>query len=318
MLDVARENASGKAAIGTTKRGIGPAYEDKVARRSLRVNDLFDAKRCADKLRAVVDYHNFILRNYYHTDVIDFESVLAEILAQGEQLKPLVADIPILLWEHYQKGEKLLFEGAQGSLLDIDQGTYPFVTSSNTTVGSAATGSGFGPLYLDYVLGVMKAYTTRVGSGPFPTELFNDQGKYLAEHGHEFGSTTGRPRRCGWFDAVIARRVVQMNSVSGLCVTKLDVLDGLETIRICVGYSHDTEQCSVASYDAEALLLCKPIYEDVPGWQESTLGITDYNKLPNKAKYYLKRIEESVGVPIAMISTGPDRCQAIMLNHPFG
>jgi adenylosuccinate synthase len=316
-LDVAREQARGAAAIGTTGRGIGPAYEDKVARRGLRLGDLFHRERFASKLGEVLDYHNFVLKNFFKTDAIDFQKTLDDALAMGEILQPMVADVTQRLADLRAEGANILFEGAQGSLLDIDHGTYPFVTSSNTTAGGACTGTGVGPLNLDYVLGITKAYTTRVGAGPFPTELFDEMGEHLAKRGHEFGSTTGRARRCGWFDAVALRRSVQINSVTGLCVTKLDVLDGLDTLRICVGYSCDGQESAVPPVGAENFATCEPIYEDLPGWKESTIGITRYEDLPEAAKAYLKRIEEVVGTPIDMISTGPDRDQNILLRHPF-
>ena len=316
-LDRAREQARGKAAIGTTGRGIGPAYEDKVARRALRLGDLFHRERFAAKLGEVLDYHNFVLQNYYKCDPVDFQTTLEETLAFAEILQPMLADVTELLSGYRQRGESILFEGAQGSLLDVDHGTYPFVTSSNTTAGGAATGTGVGPLDLDYVLGITKAYTTRVGSGPFPTELFDDMGAHLARRGHEFGSTTGRPRRCGWFDAVALRRAVQINSVSGLCITKLDVLDGLDTIRLCVGYSCDGRESLTPPAGAEALAVCEPIYVEMPGWKESTVGVKRHEDLPAKARDYLARIEKIVGTPIDIISTGPDRADTIVLRDPF-
>ena len=317
-LDQARERARGKNNIGTTGRGIGPAYEDKVARRGVRLGDLLNESRITEKLRTVLDFHNFQLTGYYQADALDYEQVLDESLAMADQLRPMMADVTNLLHAYREKGAPILFEGAQGSLLDIDHGTYPFVTSSNTTAGGTATGSGFGPLYLDYVLGITKAYTTRVGSGPFPTELFDSTGEHLATRGHEFGATTGRPRRCGWFDAVALRSAVQINSVSGLCLTKLDVLDGLETIQICVGYENaDGEPVPypVDSDDYEGLL---PRYEEVPGWTESTIGAKSLDDLPANARAYIQRIEAVVGAPIDIISTGPDRVETIVLRHPFG
>ncbi|HHM05007.1 MAG TPA: adenylosuccinate synthase [Gammaproteobacteria bacterium] len=316
-LDQAREQARGKAAIGTTGRGIGPAYEDKVARRALRLADLFHRERFAAKLGEVLDYHNFVLRHYYHAPTIDFQQTLEEALAFTELLTPLVADVPALLHQAREQGENILFEGAQGALLDVDHGTYPFVTSSNTTAGGAATGSGAGPLDLDYVLGITKAYTTRVGSGPFPTELFGELGEHLATRGHEFGSTTGRPRRCGWFDAVALRRACGINSVSGLCITKLDVLDGMDTLRVCVGYRCGDQAFAAPPVGAEALAECEAVYEDLPGWQESTVGVKTYAELPVNARAYLRRIEDIVGVPVAMISTGADRADTIVLNNPL-
>jgi adenylosuccinate synthase len=317
MLDHAREKARGKAAIGTTGRGIGPAYEDKVSRRGLRVDDLFHRERFAAKLGEVLDYHNFVLQNYYKTDTVDFQQVLDQSMIWAEQLEPMVIDVPEVLNEYSQRGENILFEGAQGALLDIDHGTYPFVTSSNTTAGGAATGSGMGPRAFDYILGITKAYTTRVGAGPFPTELFDAMGEHLARRGHEFGSTTGRPRRCGWFDAVALRRTNMINSVSGICITKLDVLDGLDTIRLCIGYRHEGKDCLAPPMEADTLSQCEPIYEDMPGWKESTVGVKSYDDLPANAKAYLKRIEEIINVPIDIISTGPDRAETIVLRHPF-
>jgi adenylosuccinate synthase len=316
-LDGARELARGKSAIGTTGRGIGPAYEDKVARRALRLGDLFHRERFAAKLGEVLDYHNFVLQNYYKCDPVDFQTTLEDALGFAEVLQPMVADVTELLSGYRKRGERILFEGAQGSLLDVDHGTYPFVTSSNTTAGGAATGTGVGPLDLDYVLGITKAYTTRVGSGPFPTELFDEMGAHLARRGHEFGSTTGRPRRCGWFDAVALRRAVQLNSVSGLCITKLDVLDGLDTIRLCVGYSCDGKESVTPPSGAEALANCEPVYVEMPGWKESTVGVKRHEDLPLKAREYLARIEEVVGTPIDIISTGPDRADTIVLRDPF-
>ncbi|KAF0190475.1 MAG: purA [Gammaproteobacteria bacterium] len=316
-LDKAREHAKGSAAIGTTGRGIGPAYEDKVARRAVRIGDLFHRERFAAKLGEVIDYHNFVLQNFYHVAGVDFQKVLDDALALKDLLEPMVADVTELLHQHSRAGRNILFEGAQGALLDIDHGTYPFVTSSNTTAGNAATGTGMGPADIDYVLGITKAYTTRVGSGPFPTELFDEKGEHLATRGHEFGSTTGRARRCGWFDAVALRRAMQINSVSGLCITKLDVLDGLETIRMCVGYRTNGEEHRTPPTGSEGFAEVEPIYEDVSGWQESTLGIKRMEALPANARAYLKRIEELVEVPIDIISTGADRSETIILRHPF-
>jgi adenylosuccinate synthase len=317
-LDQAREQARGSAAIGTTGRGIGPAYEDKVSRRGLRLGDLFHRERFAAKLGEVLDYHNFVLKHYFKAKPVDFQQVLDEALAVADVLEPLVVDVPRRLDELRGQGANVLFEGAQGSLLDIDHGTYPFVTSSNTTAGGASTGSGVGPLALDYVLGITKAYTTRVGAGPFPTELFDQMGEHLARRGHEFGATTGRPRRCGWFDAVALRRSVQLNSVTGLCVTKLDVLDGLDSLQICVGYRVDGVEYGVPPVGAEGYAACEPIYDELPGWGESTVGVTRYEDLPGAARAYLERIQASVGVPITMVSTGPDRDQTLTIDHPFG
>src|SRR5574340_440483 len=316
-LDQAREAAKGAGKIGTTGRGIGPAYEDKVARRAIRLQDLFHRERFAAKLGEVLDYHNFVLKNYFHAEQVDFQKTLDETLALAEKVKPLVADVPRLLYEANKAGHNLLFEGAQGTLLDIDHGTYPFVTSSNCTAGAAATGSGVGPHTLHYVLGITKAYTTRVGSGPFPTELFDDTGRHLAERGHEFGATTGRARRCGWFDAAALKRSIQINGVSGLCVTKLDVLDGMEALRLCVGYRLDGTASDILPVGAESLARCEPIYEELPGWKDSTVGIRRHDQLPAAARAYLKRMEEVCGVPIDVISTGPDREETIVLRHPF-
>ena len=316
-LDHAREKASGKEAIGTTGRGIGPAYEDKAARRSLRVSDLFDHQRFEERLRTAMEYHNFMLRKLYQSDAIDIDATLAEWLSMGERLKPTVVDAAQYLASLQEQGGNLLFEGAQGTLLDVDHGTYPFVTSSNTTAGAAATGTGIGPRSFDHVLGIVKAYTTRVGAGPFPTELFDDMGRHLAKVGAEFGATTGRPRRCGWFDAVTLRRAVLNNSISGLCVTKLDVLDGLETIKLCVGYRLDGEEIQAPPYLVDRYAECEPIYEEMPGWVASTVGITELEKLPSEARDYISRVEAVLDVPVDMISTGPDRDENIILSHPF-
>jgi adenylosuccinate synthase len=316
-MDRAREVAKGKAAIGTTGRGIGPAYEDKVARRALKVGDLPHRKRLAAKLGEVLDLYNFVLTNYYRQEPLDFQKVLDEALRCADLLVPLIADVPERIAELQAQGANMLFEGAQGTLLDIDHGTYPFVTSSNTTAGYAATGSGVGPRRLDYVLGITKAYTTRVGGGPFPTELTDDVGEYLSKRGHEFGATTGRRRRCGWFDAVALRRACMLNSLSGLCMTKLDVLDGLDTIRLCTGYRCNGKVVSSVSADAEALLACEPVYEEMPGWKESTLGARRYEDLPANARAYLERIAGVLGTPIDIISTGADRADTIILRDPF-
>ncbi|MGB1880374.1 MAG: adenylosuccinate synthase [Gammaproteobacteria bacterium] len=316
-LDAAREKARGARAIGTTGRGIGPAYEDKAARRGLRVGDLLHRERFAAKLGEVLDYHNFVLANYYRVAKLDFQAILDEQMHHAEAIAPMVADVAELLFQHQRAGDNVLYEGAQGTLLDIDHGTYPYVTSSNTTAGFAATGTGSGPRVMDYVLGITKAYTTRVGSGPFPTELSDEMGEHLARRGHEFGATTGRPRRCGWFDAVGLRRAQQLNSVSGLCVTKLDVLDGLDEIRICVGYDTPEGRLQAAPMGAEALAEVTPIYEELPGWQESTVGIRSWDALPQAAQRYLERIAEVVEAPIDIVSTGPDRADTIVLRHPF-
>ncbi|MDH4765538.1 MULTISPECIES: adenylosuccinate synthase [Pseudomonas] len=317
-LDQAREKARGEAKIGTTGRGIGPAYEDKIARRGLRVGDLFHPERFAVKLKEVLDYHNFVLQNYFNEPPVDFQKTYDEAMEHAKVMQPLVMDVVSRLHELRKAGENLMFEGAQGTLLDIDHGTYPFVTSSNTTAGGVATGSGVGPLYLDYILGITKAYTTRVGSGPFPTELFDETGAYLAKQGHEFGSVTGRPRRCGWFDAVILRRSIEINSISGLCLTKLDVLDGLETVRICTGYKDAAGNLlTEAPTDADSYTGLQPVYEDMPGWSESTVGAQSLEALPANAQAYIRRIAELVEAPIDIVSTGPDRKETIVLRHPF-
>ncbi|PWK51883.1 adenylosuccinate synthase [Pleionea mediterranea] len=318
-LDQAREAAKvGDKKIGTTGRGIGPAYEDKVARRGLRVDDLFYPERLKEKLEEVLEYHNFVLENYFKTDKLDVETLYQQCLDWAKEIKPLVTDVPERLHEERAKNHSLLFEGAQGTLLDIDHGTFPFVTSSNTTAGGTATGSGFGPLYLDYVLGITKAYTTRVGGGPFPTELHDDIGKRLAEKGHEFGATTGRPRRCGWLDAVALRRAVQINSVSGLCLTKLDVLDGLETVKICTSYTcPENGEVKVTPVGAEGFAKMKPNYIELDGWNDNTFGVQSYDELPQAAKTFIAKIEEVVGVPVHIISTGPDRKETIILQNPF-
>lgn len=316
-LDKAREAALGKDAIGTTGRGIGPAYEDKAARRAVRVSDLFNEQQLAAKLRETLDIHNFVLEKYFGQPTLDFQHMLDDLLGYAEQIKSMVADVSELLRQACLADEPILFEGAQGALLDVDHGTYPFVTSSNTTAGSAAAGSGVGPGYLDGMLGVVKAYTTRVGSGPFPTELDDENGRYLAEKGVEFGAVTGRPRRCGWFDAVGLRRAAFTNSLTGLCITKLDVLDGLDTIRLCTSYLCDGEKLTVPPIGAEALARCEPVYEDLPGWQESTSGLRELEELPVNARAYLDRLAEITGVPIDIISTGPDRADTIILRHPL-
>jgi len=322
-LDKAREAAKGKAKIGTTGRGIGPAYEDKVARRAIRLQDLFYRERFAAKLGEVLDLHNFVLKNYFHAETVDFQQTMDHALALAERIKPLVLDVPRALYEANKAGQKLLFEGAQGTLLDIDHGTYPFVTSSNCIAGAACAGAGVGPQMLHYVLGITKAYTTRVGSGPFPTELYDAEqkqdptGKHLAEKGHEFGSTTGRARRCGWFDAAALKRSIQINGVSGLCVTKLDVMDGMELVRIGIGYRINGQYSDILPVGAESLEGCEPVYEEMAGWKESTVGIQRYEQLPKAARAYLERIAEICEVPVDMVSTGPDRDETIVLRHPF-
>src|ERR1700729_801528 len=317
-LDKAREHARGPNAIGTTGRGIGPAYEDKVARRAVRVADLFQRARFAAKLGEVLDFHNFVLQHYYRQPPLDFQKTLDEQLAMSVRIAPLLTDVTRELHELRGSDANVLFEGAQGAMLDVDLGTYPYVTSSNTTAGFAATGTGIGPRAFDGVLGIVKAYTTRVGAGPFPTELFDEYGEHLSRVGHEFGSVTGRRRRCGWFDSVALRRSIVHSSVSGLCITKLDVLDGLDTIRICVGYRiHGTVNpeppLNVEGYDG-----IDPVYEELPGWSESTVGVTHYEALPGNARRYLERLQTLVNAPIDLISTGPDREQTIVLRHPFG
>ena len=316
-LDLAREKAKGAAAIGTTGRGIGPAYEDKVSRRALKVADLFVREKFASKLGELLDYHNFLLKNYFRVEPVDFTRTLDEAMAAAEVIAPLIADVTQVLQDLADGGKSILFEGAQGTLLDIDHGTYPFVTSSNTVAAAASTGTGIGPRNLDYILGIVKAYTTRVGAGPFPTELFDEYGAHLASVGAEFGATTGRPRRCGWFDAVALRRSIINSSVSGLCVTKLDVLDELETIQICVGYQIDGAPIAGVPVVVDRFAECEPVYEEWPGWQTSTVGITDFDELPARARDYLVRIEELAGVPVDIISTGPDREETIIKQHPF-
>ncbi|TWV83574.1 adenylosuccinate synthase [Moraxella sp. VT-16-12] len=314
-LDQAREIKRGSGKIGTTGRGIGPAYEDKVARRGLKVADLFRAD-LPEKLTSLLEYHNFALTQYYGVEAIDFDETLTLCRTWADELKALVVDVTEELNTRRLAGENLMFEGAQGTLLDIDHGTYPFVTSSNTTAGGVATGTGLGPLYFDYVLGITKAYTTRVGSGPFPTELFDDVGEHLGTVGHEFGATTGRARRCGWFDAVALRRAVVLNSMSGICLTKLDVLDGLAEIKIATEYQIPQGEIAGA-YDAEYYSKVTPVYETLAGWSESTIGITKFDDLPENAKIYIKRIEELVGCPVDIISTGPDRDETIVLRDPY-
>jgi adenylosuccinate synthase len=316
-LDRAREAARGEKKIGTTGRGIGPAYEDKVARRALRLQDLFKPVRFAEKLQELLDFHNFVLEKYYGQPEVEFQKTLDEALALAPRLQPLVADVPRALYHANKKGSNLLFEGAQGSLLDIDHGTYPFVTSSNCVAGAAAAGAGIGPMHLHYVLGITKAYSTRVGEGPFPTELSDDIGERLRQRGREFGATTGRPRRTGWFDAAALKRSIQLNGVSGLCITKLDVLDGAESLKICVGYRMEGQVSDILPVGAEELEQCEPVYEELPGWQESTVGVKQFDKLPKAARDYLARVEKLCNVPIDLVSTGPDREETIVRRHPF-
>jgi adenylosuccinate synthase len=316
-LDQAREAAKGDKKIGTTGRGIGPAYEDKVARRAIRIQDLFFPDRLAAKLGENLALYNFLLKEYFKTEPVDFQKTLEDTLRYAERIKPMVGDVSRTLHDMNKAGKPLLFEGAQGTLLDIDHGTYPYVTSSNCSAGAAAPGAGVAPQMLHYVLGIVKAYTTRVGSGPFPTELFDDVGAGLAKRGNEFGSVTGRPRRCGWFDAAALKRSIQINGVSGLCVTKMDVMDGIEVIKLCTGYKINGEIVDILPVGADELSICSPVYEELPGWSESTFGVKRYEDLPLNARNYLKRIEEVTGAPIDIISTGPDREETIVMRHPF-
>jgi adenylosuccinate synthase len=317
-MDQAREAARGKKAIGTTGRGIGPAYEDKVARRGLRVGDLFDKETFAEKLKEVMDYHNFQLQHFYKAEPVSYEDVLEQAMGYADLLTSMVIDVTDELDAARKRGDKIMFEGAQGTLLDIDHGTYPYVTSSNTTAGGVAAGSGFGPRYLGYILGIAKAYCTRVGAGPFPTELDDEIGNHLGVKGQEFGATTGRKRRCGWFDAVAMRRAIQINSVTGFCLTKLDVLDGLEELKICTGYKmEDGSVLEVSPMASDAYEGVTPVYETMPGWSENTFGVKSLDDLPQAALDYIKRIEELTGVPIDIISTGPDRNETIIKVHPF-
>jgi adenylosuccinate synthase len=316
-LDLARETARGSKAIGTTGRGIGPAYEDKVARRGLRAGDLLNPASFAERLKELLEYHNFTLTHYFHAKAIDYEQTLAESFALGEQIVPMLGDVSELLYGLRDQGKNVLFEGAQGAMLDIDHGTYPFVTSSNTTSGGAACGTGVGLLDFDYVLGITKAYSTRVGNGPFPTELADEVGAHLSSKGVEFGATTGRARRCGWFDAVLMRKSARLNSLSGICLTKLDVLDGLDKIGICTSYQIDGKRIDTVPASAERYALCQPVIEEMPGWSEATFGAKTYESLPANAKAYIRRIEEFVGVPVDILSTGPERNETIVLRHPF-
>jgi adenylosuccinate synthase len=316
-LDQAREASLGETKIGTTGRGIGPAYEDKIARRALRLQDVFYPDRFAAKLELLLEFHNFVLTQYYQCDAVPYRATLDAALALAPQLKPMIADVAALIQEARRRGDSLLFEGAQGALLDIDHGTYPYVTSSNCLAGAAASGCGIGPQLLDYVLGIVKAYTTRVGTGPFPTELKDDTGATLAKRGNEFGSVTGRPRRCGWLDLPALKRSLQLNGVDGLCITKLDVLDGIGPIRICTEYTSAGTRLDLLPSGAEAVAECKPVYEEVPGWDQSTFGVKRFDDLPQNARAYLRRIEQLAGVPIAMVSTGPERDETILMHHPF-
>jgi adenylosuccinate synthase len=316
-LDAAREKASGAKAIGTTGRGIGPAYEDKIARRAVRASDLFAPERLKDKLESLLELHNFLLSRYYASDEVDVKAEFDRLLGLGERIRPMIGDVTETLRQFAADGRNVLFEGAQGAMLDIDLGTYPFVTSSNTTVGGALSGTGVGPAAIDYVLGIVKAYTTRVGAGPFPTELFDDNGRHLADIGGEFGATTGRARRCGWFDAVLLKRAVFTNGLSGLCVTKLDVLDGLDEIKVCTAYRLDGQTLERPPLEPERFQDCEPLYESLPGWSTPTAGITDFDALPDRAKAYLARLEALLGIPVDIVSTGPGREAIIMRRHPF-
>jgi adenylosuccinate synthase len=316
-LDQAREVARGNRAIGTTGRGIGPCYEDKAARRGIRLGELMRAEHFAERLAEVLEYHNFALEHYYKVAALDYRQLLDEALAQAEQMRPMVGDVAAILHRRLEQDELVLFEGAQGALLDIDHGTYPYVTSSTTTAGGAASGAGVGPRDLDYILGIVKAYTTRVGAGPFPTELDDECGDHMGARGHEFGATTGRKRRCGWLDLVALKRSFKINSVSGLCITKLDVLDGLDTIKLAVAYRFRGEEITTLPSGAENIADCEPVYIEMPGWRDSTVGLKSWNELPTAAVNYLKKIEEIGGVPIDIVSTGPDRTETILLKHPF-
>ena len=316
-LDKAREGRRGDSKIGTTGRGIGPAYEDKVGRRAVRTQDLFDPKHFGSQVREALDFHNFVLEKYFGAPTVDPSKVIEETLQLADRLRPMITDVSYKLNKVMAAGQRLLFEGAQGTLLDVDHGTYPYVTSSNTVAGAAAAGAGVAPQRLDYVLGITKAYSTRVGSGPFPTELTDETGAHLREKGQEFGSVTGRPRRCGWFDAAGLKRAVQLNGTTGLCITKLDVLDGLPIVRLNTGYRMGGESIDILPYGAEAVSRCEPVYEDFPGWSESTFGVCKWEELPANARRYLERLSEVLGVPIDLISTGPDRNQTIVLRHPF-
>ncbi len=316
-LDLAREKAKGNRAIGTTGRGIGPCYEDKVARRGLRIVDLYSPDRLAQKLREVTDYHNYLLVNYFKCDAIDYHATLKALLHHATAIEPMVGDVSAELYSLARQQKRIMFEGAQGMLLDIDQGTYPYVTSSNTTAAAAAIGAGIGPLELDYVLGIVKAYTTRVGSGPFPTELSDGIGRHLGQRGQEFGATTGRPRRCGWLDVVTLRRTREVCGLSALCVTKLDVMDKLERVKICTAYEYQDERIALPPYGADAMEQCQPIYEEMDGWQESTVGIREYDRLPVNARKYLERLSALMELPIDIVSTGAERDDTIIRRHPF-
>ena len=317
-LDQAREAARGVNKIGTTGRGIGPAYEDKIARRGLRLADLMHPETFRERLRELMDFHNFQLEHYYHAAPISYDDVAAEWLAYAARVRPLITDVTLAAYRHREAGDHIIFEGAQGAMLDIDHGTYPFVTSSSTAAGGAATGSGVGPRHLDYILGIAKAYSTRVGGGPFPTELTDATGKHLAEVGHEYGATTGRARRCGWIDLPALRRAIYNSSISGLCLTKLDVLDALPEIQVCTAYHMDGERLDIAPVGADELARCQPVYQTLPGWQSDTVGITDYSALPEKARAYIAYLENALGLPIAIVSTGPDRVHTIQRETLLG
>ncbi|MFT5009310.1 MAG: adenylosuccinate synthase [Granulosicoccus sp.] len=315
-LDQAREAKRGIKKIGTTGRGIGPAYEDKVSRRGVRLGDVFQAG-FKEKLTEVLNYHNFMLKEYYGAETVDVEQCIADVIAEAESILDITTDTVSLVHEIRERNGNIMFEGAQGSLLDIDHGTYPYVTSSNTTAGGVATGSGVGPLYLDQIMGITKAYTTRVGAGPFPTELFDDNGKYLAEKGQEVGTTTGRARRCGWFDAVLVKHSIRINSINAICLTKLDVLDGLDIVKVCVGYQDEAGQAVVWPASSEAFDTVTPVYVDLPGWHDSTVGAKSLADLPKNARDYIEYIEKAIGARIDIVSTGPDRVETIVLKHSF-
>ena len=317
-LDQAREAARGANKIGTTGRGIGPAYEDKIARRGLRLADLMHPETFRERLRELMDFHNFQLEHYYHAAPVSYDDVASEWLAYAARVRPLITDVTLAAYRHREAGDHIIFEGAQGAMLDIDHGTYPFVTSSSTAAGGAATGSGVGPRHLDYILGIAKAYSTRVGGGPFPTELLDATGKHLAEVGHEYGATTGRARRCGWIDLPALRRAIYNSSISGLCLTKLDVLDALPEIQVCTAYHMDGERLDIAPVGADELARCQPVYETLPGWQSDTVGITAYEQLPEKARAYIAYLENALGLPIAIVSTGPDRVHTIQRETLLG
>jgi adenylosuccinate synthase len=324
-LDKAREIARGNKAIGTTGRGIGPAYEDKVARRGLRAGDMKNMAKFKEKLAETLAYHNHMLEHFYKVEPVNFDELWAKCERYSQLIVPMLADIPNLIDQYNRQGKNLMFEGAQGTLLDIDQGTYPYVTSSNTTAGGAAAGAGVGPTQIDYVLGITKAYATRVGGGPFPTELVYDVatdqgdpiGKVLGTRGREFGATTGRQRRCGWFDAVALRRSAQINGLSGMCLTKLDVMDELEEVKICVSYTYNGETVNLPPYSADEYEGCEPNYVSMPGWKTSTVGIQSWDALPDAAKNYIRFLEKEVGVPVSILSTGPDRAETLVIEDPF-